>query len=111
MRKKKKLLPLFFSSLGLCVLLSILVIFWSPEQSIGLLDFSVSIKLLFFALVFSAVSLLFSFLFSNIFRGFLAGTFVVLFLLLRLFGFTNLFYPILLIMLIILIDRLMAMRS
>lgn len=111
MRKKRKMLPYLFASFVIFIVLSLLIIFWSPEQSFLILDISISVKWFFFLLVFASLSCLSTFIFSNIIRGLLVGFFVASVLLLRIFGFTNIFYPVLLIVLFILIDRIISMRG
>ena len=111
MRKKRKMLPYLVSFIALAAVLIFLVIFWSPEQSFLILDISISTKWVFFLLVFASLSCLSTFIFSNVTRGLLVGVFVASVLLLRFFGFTNIFYPVLLILLFVLIDRLISMRG
>jgi len=111
MRKKKKYFPAFLFLIVSFIIFAILTIFWSPNQSFTILDFSISTKIIFFSLIFIAVSLLGSFVFSNYTRGFLLGVFTTLVLLLRFLGFSNVFYPILLALLLVLIDRLISRRA
>lgn len=111
MRKKKKYFPAFLFSIVAFIIIAALIIFWSPNQSFTVLDFSISTKIIFFILIFINLSLFGSFVFSSYTRGFLLGFFLTSILLLKFFGFTNLFYPVLLILLFILVDRLISMRG
>lgn len=110
-RARKKYFPALISSIVLLVGLGLFVIFWSPNQSFIILNISISTKIVFFSLFFLALSLLGSFIFLNYTRGFFSGIILTLILLLRFFGFMNIFYPILLIILGILIDRLLSKRT
>lgn len=111
LRARKKYFPAAISSLVLFIGLGLFVIFWSPNQSFIVLNISISTKIIFFLLFFLALGLLGSFVFSNYTRGFFTGVIVIMILLLRFFGFMNIFYPILLIILGILIDRLLSKRA
>jgi len=107
MFKKKKYPLVLISSIVLIIFTLLYVIFLSPNQKFMLLELSVSSIIIFFALIFSSISLLMTFIFRNYKRGLLAGGFIVVVLLLRLIGFTSLIYPILLLAFIILVDRLL----
>lgn len=106
MRNRRKYLPFLLSSPILFILIVILAVFWSPSQTLTLFNISISLVIIFFILLFSAFFLLGTYIFKNPLRGLFLGSYILSFLILRYFGFTNLFYPILLLLLTVLIDRL-----
>jgi len=111
LKKRKKYIPFLIVSILFFAVLGWIIIFQSPNESLNLLGVSIPMEIIFFVLILISISLFFSFLFGNILRGVLVGIIAMLILLLRILGFTSILYPLLLLILGILIDRLIAKRA
>ena len=101
LRKNTKLI--IFLTLFFWVVLACVIFFVDP--------YSPGAKLSFFIFLFSAAFITFSTLFVHTRRGLLAGIFVVVFMLLRLWGVGTLFNASLLLALLFIIELYMNLRS
>jgi hypothetical protein len=102
MRIRKKLLPFIVAFVIFCLAIGELVYFVDPTQQISFYTFLINPILLFFILVFFAGYLLFTYIFLNSIKGVFFSLFIVLVLLLRMFGYTNWSYVAILFFIIVL---------
>lgn len=111
MRKRGENAIYIYLSAFLFLITLFFVLFFDPKNNFSLFNISFSPILLFFVLFFG-VSFSISFtLLRNKRRGILSGLFFTGFLILRFFGFTNIFHTIILLIIIILIDLLLKNKS
>lgn len=107
MRKKKSLPLLLLVVLSLIVILFIFF-FIPPSYGVALAGIQINILLFFFPLLFIFTYSLLSFLFQKKTHGVLAGTFLILYLILRLGGFTHPLFLLILLALLLILELLLV---
>jgi len=104
MSKQKKYLPFLAGALISFGVLFYLIYTVSPTFHLDFLTLSLPVTLFFFPLVALFIVCFFSFFLANIRRGILIAFFVTAVLLLRFFGFPNLYYIAILLAVTILLE-------
>ncbi|RJQ27489.1 hypothetical protein C4577_01510 [Candidatus Parcubacteria bacterium] len=94
---------LFFSFLSF-IFLGGLIIFTDPSKNLQISNYFISPIIFFFLIIFIIFFSLFSFLFLNKRRGLAAGLFLVLLLIMRFFGFREIFQVVILFLIVVLFD-------
>jgi len=95
-RKRKKQLYLLGISFLSLVGFIYLILSFSPNLQIPVLNFNLSIVYFFFTLIFLFLFSLFAFIFKSLRRGVFIGAFVVIYLFLRLNHLSSLFFLVML---------------
>lgn len=105
---KRRLQAWPYAIFFICCLLFLIavVILFDPSVTLSIFTIKISIIPLFFIVLLPTLFSFFYVIFLNTRRSFLAMTFVLLFLLLRFFGFSNALYAILLLAIFILTELL-----
>jgi len=96
MHRKKRSLPLFILSLIFVPLFIYLLLSFSPDSKILILNFAIPANYLFLTLLFLSIFSFAGYLFDNKGLGFLLGLFTIVYLVLRLIGLSDLFFFIIL---------------
>jgi len=104
MRLRKKYLGYLYAFIFFLGLFILLVFLLDPNQLIPLPHISLSPIVLFYSLLFITVFFLGTFIFKNIRRGILLSSSITLALLLRMLGFRSIFYLILTIIIVLLVE-------
>lgn len=109
-RKKRPIALLLLSVLTLFVLLFV-IFFIPPSNSVQVFGIFIPILLFFFPLLFIFLFSLLSFLYRKKTHGVLGGCFLVLYLLLRLGGFTHPLFLLILLALFLILELLFAKKA
>lgn len=106
MQKRKKLIPhLVISILALAGAI-LLIITFNPARAIDISVATLSPIIPFFLCIFLAIAGIFAFALATLRRGIFIALFAVLFLLLQLMRYNNLFYTAILVVIFILLEFL-----
>lgn len=104
MRQRKKYIPLLAISLVLFGVIDFIIFLINPLRNFQILSFEFSPIPIFFLILFFGIFFFFSFLFLNKRRGLLTSLFITLSLLLRFLDFKNIFYTLLIFLILLLIE-------
>lgn len=110
MRKKRSLPLLLLSILSFIVILSI-IFFIPPYFGVALAGIQINILLFFLPLLFIFTYSLLSFVFQKKMHGVLAGSFLIIYLILRLGGFTHPLFLLILLALLLILELLLVSKS
>lgn len=102
MRTRKRLIHFIIAIAIFCIALIELIYFVDPTQKIEFYTFLIDPKILFFILIFLAAYLIFTYIFLNSIKGIFLSLFVVTTLLLRMLGYTEGSYVVILLLIVIL---------
>lgn len=106
MQKRKRSLPLLLLSILALIVIIFVIFFIPPTYAVSLVRIHINILFFFLPLLFIFTYSLLSFLFQKKTHGILAGTFLVLYLLLRLGGFTHPLFLLILLALLLILELL-----
>lgn len=110
MRKRKKLYPYLIAGLVGLLLFALFVDVTDPSYSFRVSSITISTIVIFFALSLATLFALFSFVFLNRRRGILASLLINSVLLLRSFGYKNIFSDIVIVLIFVLIELSFTQR-
>ncbi len=102
MRIRKRLLHFIIAFAIFIIALVELIYFVDPYQKIELYSFIIDPKVIFFTLIFLASYLIFTYIFLNSIKGIFLALFVVATLILRMLGYTESSYVVILLLIVIL---------
>jgi hypothetical protein len=102
MRIRKRLLHFIIAFAIFIIALVELIYFVDPYQKIEIYTFLIDPKVIFFILIFLASYLIFTYIFLNSIKGIFLALFVIATLLLRMLGYTEGSYVVILLLIVIL---------
>lgn len=88
-----------------------MILFIPPSKNVILLGIPINVLFFFFPILFIFIFSLLSFIFQKKKHGILAGIFLVVYLLLRLLGFTHILFLLILLALLLILELLFANKS
>lgn len=109
--RKKRALPLLLVSLLSLICLLFVIFFIPPTYAVTIVGLQINILFFFLPLLFIFTYSLLSFAFQKKTHGILAGIFLILYLVLRLGGFTHPLFLLILLALLLILELLFVNRA